>query len=305
MTSEKSHDDFKSGFISFVGRPNAGKSTIVNAILGKKVAITSNTVQTTRHRFRAVYTKDNFQLIMVDTPGLHKAGDALGDHLNASALKSLEDVDIVAMVVDATKEIGTGDIWVSNHVQATKAVKILILNKLDLVSDELLQNQLNNITKLGDFDKVICVSAITGENVEKLIELVQHALPRGPLWFPVDMETDQPLEVMIAEFVREKILRNFHDEVPHAIGVVCEEMQYDRRKDLYRIFCDIFVERDSQKGMIIGSKGASIKEIGSSARIDLELLLGCRVFMDLRVKVKKNWRRDLNQIKRFGYGEGQ
>ena len=247
-------DSFKSGFVTLVGRPNAGKSTLINAIMGKKIAITSNTAQTTRHRFRAVLTREGFQLILVDTPGLHKPHDALGEELNTSALKALEDVDVVAFLVDASKPVGTGDEWVAAQLKRARSKKILV--------------------------------------------------PPGPAWFPTDMETDQPIEVVVAEFIREKILRSFHDEVPHAIGVRVEEMEYDRKKDLYRIFAIVYVERDSQKGIIIGKKGAAIKQIGTEARQDLEQLLGCRVFLDLSVKVKKNWRRDANQIRRFGYGEG-
>ena len=263
-------DSFKSGFVTLVGRPNAGKSTLINAIMGKKIAITSNTAQTTRHRFRAVLTREGFQLILVDTPGLHKPHDALGEELNTSALKALEDVDVVAMLIDG----------------------------------EQLDRQRFAAAQLGDWDAVVELSSQTGEHVQDFVDEVVALLPPGPAWFPTDMETDQPIEVVVAEFIREKILRSFHDEVPHAIGVRVEEMEYDRKKDLYRIFAIVYVERDSQKGIIIGKKGAAIKQIGTEARQDLEQLLGCRVFLDLSVKVKKNWRRDANQIRRFGYGEG-
>lgn len=307
MDDAVQHDEtmpFRSGFVTLVGRPNAGKSTLINAVIGKKVAITSNTVQTTRHRFRAVLTRPGFQLVMVDTPGLHKPHDALGEELNTSALKALEDVDVVSMLVDASKPIGTGDEWVAEHVRSAKAKRILVITKIDLATPEEIEKQKLAAEGLADWDGIVEVSAQTGENVEAFVGLTESFLPEGPQWFPADMDTDQSLEVIIAEFIREKILREFREEIPHAIGVVAEELEYVRAKDMYRIFAIVYVERDSQKGMIIGKKGAAIKQVGTQAREDLEQLLGCKVFLDLTVKVKKNWRRDLNQIRRFGYGEG-
>lgn len=300
------HDEegFKSGFVTLVGRPNAGKSTLLNAIMGKKIAITSDTAQTTRHRFRAVLTTEKCQLILVDTPGLHKPHDALGEELNTSALKALEDVDVVAMLIDASQPIGRGDEWVAEQLKRVRSKKICVLSKLDLASDEQIARQREAAESLGTWDAMVGLSSTTGKNVDAFVEEAVYLLPEGPLWFPADMETDQPIEVVVAEFVREKILRSFHDEVPHAIGVRVEEMEYDKKKDLYRIFATVYVERDSQKGIIIGKKGAAIKQIGIEARTDLEQLLGCRVYLDLSVKVKKNWRRDASQIRRFGYGEG-
>lgn len=240
----------------------------------------------------------------MDTPGLHKPHDALGEELNTSALKALEDVDVVAFLVDASKPVGTGDEWVAAQLKRARSKKILVLSKIDLVDGEQLDRQRFAAAQLGDWDAVVELSSQTGEHVQDFVDEVVALLPPGPAWFPTDMETDQPIEVVVAEFIREKILRSFHDEVPHAIGVRVEEMEYDRKKDLYRIFAIVYVERDSQKGIIIGKKGAAIKQIGTEARQDLEQLLGCRVFLDLSVKVKKNWRRDANQIRRFGYGEG-
>ncbi|MEY8315411.1 GTPase Era [Adlercreutzia muris] len=296
--------DFKSGFVTLVGRPNAGKSTLLNAIMGKKIAITSNTAQTTRHRFRAVYTTDEMQMIIVDTPGLHKPKDALGEELNTSAIKALEDVDVVAMLIDASQPIGRGDEWVAEQVRAAKgSAKICVLSKTDMASDAQISAQREAAEALCDWNAMVGLSSTTGRNVDAFVEEVQFLLPEGPAWFPADMETDQPLEVMVAEFIREKVLRNFFDEVPHAIGVGVEEMEFEK-PNLYRIYAVIYVERDSQKGIIIGKRGAAIKRIGTEARRDLELLLGSKVFLDLSVKVRKNWRRDANQIRRFGYGEG-
>ncbi|MBQ9954142.1 MAG: GTPase Era [Eggerthellaceae bacterium] len=297
-------EGFKSGFVTLVGRPNAGKSTLLNAIMGKKIAITSNTVQTTRHRFRAVLTRDNFQMVLVDTPGLHKPHDALGEELNVSALKALEDVDVVAMLIDASKPIGKGDEWVAEQVKRARAKKICVLSKTDIASESQIFAQRDAAEKLMQWDAMVALSSQSGRNVDAFIEEVEFLLPEGPAWFPADMETDQPIEVVIAEFIREKILRSFHDEVPHAIGVRVDELEFVKKKDLALIFATIYVERDSQKGIIIGKKGAAIKAIGVEARRDLEHLLGTKVFLDLSIKVKKNWRRDANQIRRFGYGEG-
>lgn len=235
---------------------------------------------------------------------MHKPHDALGEELNVSASKALEDVDVVAMLIDASKPVGRGDEWVADQVRTSKAKKICVLSKTDLANDDQISRQREAAEALCDWDAMVGLSSVSGRNVEAFIEEVAYFLPEGPAWFPPDMETDQPLEVMIAEFIREKVLRNFDDEVPHAIGVKTEEFSYDRKADLYRIYAIVYVERESQKGIIIGKKGAAIKRIGTEARLDLEQLLGCRVFLDLRVKVKKNWRRDATQIRRFGYGEG-
>lgn len=296
-------EGFRSGFVTFVGRPNAGKSTLLNAIMGKKIAITSDTAQTTRHRFRAVLTRDDMQMVIVDTPGIHKPHDALGEELNISAENALADVDVACLLIDSSKPIGRGDEWVADLIRKTASPKLCVLTKTDLVDDGKLEEQLGRANELAEWDATITLSAKTGDGVDQFVELVAGYLPEGPKWFPDDMETDLTEEVMVAEFIREKVLREFHDEVPHSIGVAVEQMEYVRKKDLMRIYAVIYVERDSQKGILIGHRGAAIKKVGTQARCDLEQLLGCRVFLDLSVKCKKNWRRDANQIRRFGYGE--
>lgn len=295
---------FKSGFVTLIGRPSSGKSTLLNALMGKKLAIASPTAQTTRHRFRAVHTTDDHQMVIVDTPGVHKPHDALGEELNVTALKSLDGIDVVAFLLDASAPFGRGDEWVIKELSKVKAPKILVLSKIDLVDDAQLDEQRYKAVSLAEWDDVVELSSLTGENLDTFVEAVTDRLPTGPLWFPADMETDQPVEVIVAEFIREKILLNAYDEVPHAVGVVVDEMDFNRRKNMQRIFASIYVERDSQKGIVIGKGGAAIKQVGTQAREDLERLLGCKVFLDLQVKVRKNWRRDLNQIRRFGYGEG-
>lgn len=297
-------EHFKSGFVTLVGRPSAGKSSLVNALMGKKLSITSPTAQTTRHRFRAILTTDECQIILVDTPGIHKPHDALGEELNTTALKSLDGIDVIAFVLDASAPFGSGDEWVIKQLSSISIPKVLVLSKIDLVTQDECDEQRFAACAHCTWDDVIELSALTGEHVDQFANTVAKYLPEGPLWFPADMETDQPLEVLIAEFIREKILLNAYDEVPHAVGVVVDEMNFNRRKNLERIYASIYVERESQKGIIIGKDGKNIKRIGTQARSDLETLLGSKVFLDLQVKVRKNWRRDLNQIKRFGYGEG-
>ena len=296
-------EGYKSGFVTLIGRPNAGKSTLLNALVGKKIAITSDTAQTTRHRFRGILTSDDYQVILVDTPGLHKPHDALGEQLNVSAIKALEDVDVVAMLIDASAPIGRGDEWVAAQLADVRAKRICVLTKTDIATAEQIAKQRDAAEKLTHWDAMVACSSVSGHNLDAFLEEVVYFLPEGPAWFPKDMDTDQPIEVLIAEFIREKILLHFEDEIPHAIGVQVEEMEYDERKDLEHIFARVYVERESQKGIIIGKKGAAIKMIGTQARQDLEQLLGCKVFLDLSVKVRKNWRRDANQIRRFGYGE--
>ena len=297
-------ETFKSGFVTLIGRPSAGKSTLLNAIMHKKLAIASPTAQTTRHRFRAIHTTPAHQMVIVDTPGVHKPHDALGEELNTTAIKSLDGIDVVAFVLDASAAFGSGDEWVIKELASCKAPKILVLTKTDVVDDDTLARQRDCALEAGKWDDVVAVSSITGDNIDAFITSVEQLLPCGPLWFPPDMETDQPIEVIVAEFIREKILLTAYDEVPHAVGAVVEEMNYNSRKNLERIYANVYVERDSQKGIIIGKGGSAIKEVSTQARKDLEVLLGSKVFLDLQVKVRKNWRRDLNQIRRFGYGEG-
>ncbi|MEF2655143.1 MAG: GTPase Era [Eggerthellaceae bacterium] len=297
-------ETFRSGFVTLIGRPSAGKSTLLNAIMGKKLAIASPTAQTTRHRFRAVHTTPDHQIVIVDTPGVHKPHDALGEELNTTAIKSMDGIDVIAFVLDSSAPFGSGDEWVISELAKVKAPKILVLTKIDLVDGDQLDAQRHAAVNAGMWDGVVELSSVTGEHVDEFLDEVERHLPVGPLWFPADMETDQPLEVIVAEFIREKILLNAYDEIPHAVGVVVDEMDYNRRKNLQRIYATVYVERDSQKGIIIGKGGNAIKEVGTQARIDLETLLGKKVFLDLNVKVRKNWRRDLNQIRRFGYGEG-
>ena len=294
----------KSGFVALIGRPNAGKSTLVNALVGAKVAIVSNTPQTTRHRLRAIVDQEDAQIVFVDTPGIHKPEDTLGEELNRSSIKALSDVDVACLVIDASAQIGPGDRWVAHRVAEARAAHVLILTKADIAKPSEVEKQLAVAGGLMKFDEVVVCSARENFNLEGVIDAVKRHLPDGPRYFPRDMPTDQPIEVMLAEFIRERILHNTRDEVPHAIGVSIEDMTREKNSDTTTIMALIYVERESQKGIIIGKGGDLIRKIGTDARVDLERLLGTKVYLDLRVKVKKDWRRDASQIKRFGYGEG-
>lgn len=297
-------DEVRSGFVALVGRPNAGKSTLVNAIVGQKVAIVSDRPQTTRHRLRAVLDREDAQVVFVDTPGLHKPHDALGEELNRSALLALSDVDVACLVLDASAPVGGGDAWVAKHVAAAGTHRVLVLTKADLVPQDRVRAQIEAASGFADFDAVIVLSATEGFNVDGFVDTVVSLLPTGPRYFPRDMSTDQPLEVMVAEFVREKVLVAVRDELPHAVGVAVDELSFDDAREIATVRAVIYVERESQKGIIVGKAGEMVKRIGTGARADLERLLGSKVYLDLTVKVKRDWRRDASQIRRFGYGEG-
>ena len=290
---------FKSGFVALVGRPNAGKSTLLNACYGEKVAITSPVAQTTRRRLRAVVNRDMCQLIIVDTPGIHKPKDSLGSELNKSALSELSDVDVVAFLIDSTAPVGTGDEWVAERVAKAPAPKILVLTKADIASAEQVASQLEAARELVDFDDEIVVSSTEGFNVETFIDLVASYLPEGPKWFPDGMGVDETDEAMAAEFIREKVLLLTREEVPHAVGVLCDSIEHTKK--VTRVHATIYVEREGQKGIIIGKGGSMLKRIGTEARRDLERLFGSKVYLELEVKVKRAWREDEASIRRFGY----
>ena len=276
---------FRSGFVALVGRPNAGKSTLLNAACGQRIAITSPVAQTTRKRLRAVVNTPSSQIVIVDTPGLHKPKDALGKELNRAALGELADV---------------GDEWVAAHVDKARAPKVLVLTKADIAKPDQTQAQVEAASKLAHFDDVIVTSATEDFNVDAFLALVSEKLPEGPKWFPDDMDSDATEEDLVSEFVREKVLLNCRDEVPHSVAVVCNDIEW--KKDGHAsVSATILVERDGQKGIIVGKGGSMIKKIGMAARPDIERLLGAKVYLELRVQVRPQWRRDQNEIRRLGY----
>lgn len=289
----------RSGIVAVVGRPNVGKSTLVNALVGRKVAIVTDKPQTTRRHIRAILTTDDAQVVFTDTPGFHKPRTLLGTRLNNLVRDAVEGVDAVVLVVDAQAGVGRGDAYVyERQVAPVGGLKVCVVNKVDRVQHHALVPQLAAAGALGAFDEIVPMSARDGKGVGMLRDLILARLPEGPALYPADEDTDQPIEVRLAELVREQALHVTRQEVPHSIAVVVEELE--REGDLTRVHATIVVERDSQKGIVIGKGGETLKAIGTAARLEMEPLLGTRVFLDLRVKVFKEWQRDPRALDRLG-----
>jgi GTP-binding protein Era len=290
----------RSGIVAVVGRPNVGKSTLVNALVGEKVVIVSDKPQTTRRDIRAIWTRDDAQIVYTDTPGFHKPRTLLGKRLNGLVSDAVDGVDVVLMVVDASGGVGRGDAFVyRQQVAETPATRICAVNKADVVGHHRLVPQLAAAQAIGDWDEIVPVSAVAGQGLATLRDLLVERLPPGPALYPEGELTDQPLEARLAEFVREQALAVTREEVPHSVAVLIQELERDG--DLTRVHADIVVERDSQKGILIGRGGATLKAIGTAARLEMEPLLDTKVFLDLRVKVLKEWQRDPKALDRLGY----
>jgi GTP-binding protein Era len=293
---------FRSGFVSLVGRPNVGKSTLVNRLVGTKVAIVSDRPQTTRTQIRGVRTTPTSQLVLLDTPGIHKPKTLLGERTNDRARSTLEEVDAVCLLVEAPSAIGPGDRFVAALVQQVDTPKILVVSKTDLVSHAAVGEQLvAAVAELGEFDAYVPVSSQTGEGIDALVGELEARLPEGPEYYPGGVVTDQPETFLVAELVREKLLRVARDELPHSITVTAEELDPDNDDDVLRYEVKVLVERDSQKGMVIGKRGAVIREAGTLARQELEALFGAHVHLDTKVKVERDWQRRSHALDRLGY----
>ena len=291
---------FRSGFVAVVGRPNTGKSTLVNALVGRKVAIVSDKPQTTRRDVRAVLNGDGYQVVFTDTPGFHKPRTLLGSRLNELVGEATQGVDAVVQVVDAQAGVGTGDAFAfERQLKGFDGPKLCAVNKLDLLRNHDEVPQLAAAAELGEWDEVVPVSAKTGRGVHVLLDLLLDRLPEGPAYYPADAVTDQPLEVRLAEIGREKALAVTRQEVPHSIAVVVEELEESDR--MTTVHASLIVERESQKGIVIGKGGKTLKTIGSRAREEMELVLGRKVFLDLRVKVLREWQRDPKALQRLGF----
>jgi GTPase len=298
---------FRSGFVTLVGRPNVGKSTLVNQVVGAKVAIVSDRPQTTRTQVRGVRTTDHSQLVLLDTPGIHKPRTLLGERTNDRARATLDEVDVVCMLVDASATIGRGDRFVAEIVHAVHTPSVLVVNKVDMVEHGAVAEQLALASSvLGDFDAYVPLSARTGLGVEALLGELEARLPQGPRYYPEGVVTDQPESFLAAELVREQLLRVARDELPHSITVVAEiepdaPPGHGDEADILHISARILVERESQKGMVIGKGGAVLKEAGTRAREELERLLGTRVYLETRVSVERDWQRRAHALDRLGY----
>ncbi len=295
------NDQFKSGFATLIGRPNVGKSTLMNRLIGQKIAITSSKPQTTRNRIQTVYTAKEGQIVFVDTPGIHKAKNRLGDYMVNVAEHTLREVDVILWLVEPSDFIGAGERHILEKLSKVDTPVILVINKIDTVKKTELLHFIDTYRKERDFEEIVPVSALKGDNTKELIDCIMKYLPYGPAFFDVDTITDQPQRQIAAEMIREKALRCLEEEIPHGIAVTIEKMK--RRGDLTDIEATIVCEKDSHKGIIIGRQGAMLKKIGTQARKDIEAMLDGRVNLQLWVKVKKDWRDSEFLLKNFGYNQ--
>ena len=294
-------EDFKSGFAAIIGRPNVGKSTLMNHLIGQKIAITSRKPQTTRNRIQTVYTSERGQIVFLDTPGIHKAKNKLGEYMVNVAQRTFQDADVILWLVEASDYIGTGEQHIAQQLKRTKLPVILVMNKVDKVEKKDLPGFIDAYRKILDFAEIVPVSALRSVNLDTLLECIFKYLPYGPQFYDEDMVTDQPQRQIVAELIREKALRCLEEEIPHGIAVTIERMKERPEGGLVDIDATIICERDSHKGIIIGKQGAMLKKIGSQARTEIEKMLEEKVNLKLWVKVKKDWRDSDFLIKNFGY----
>ena len=299
---DKTAGTYKSGFVAVIGRPNVGKSTLLNQMVGQKIAIVSDTPQTTRNRILGILTLPDAQILFLDTPGVHKPQHKLGEYMVKSARSALREVDLILFVSDATESVGPGERFILDMLEGETAPVILVLNKVDLLPKEKLLPIITKYSGFRDFQAVVPVSALTGENTDRLLAVIKAALPEGPQYYPEDEVTDQPERIVAAELIREKIFRLTRDEIPHSTAVEVEEMKTRPNGDVF-LRATVYVERDSQKGIVIGAAGVMLKEIGRQARLEMENIFGSRFFVDLWVKVRKDWRNKDSSLRMFGYDD--
>ena len=293
----------KSGFVGIVGRPNVGKSTLLNNILGEKIAITTEKAQTTRNIIRGIYNQDDVQIVFIDTPGIHKAKNKLGSIMTSSAINTFKEVDVVLFLVDGSPEKGKGDLFITDLLKDLDTPKYLLINKIDEMNPDEFKTTYDYYDEIGIFDKIFGVSALKGNHVDEVIEAIINELEEGPMYFPSDMITDHPERFIVSEIIREKLLMYLQEEVPHGVAVEIES--FKEKENIIDIGAVIYCERKTHKGIIIGKQGKKLKGIGKAARLEIEALLGTKVFLELWVKVKENWRESDIAIANFGYGEDQ
>ena len=297
------NQQYKSGFATLIGRPNVGKSTLMNHLIGQKIAITSNKPQTTRNRIQTVYTSEEGQIVFVDTPGIHKAKNKLGEYMVTVAERTLSEVDVILWLVEPTTFIGAGEQHIAEQLRKTKTPIILVINKIDTVKREEILKSIDAYKDICDFAEIVPCSALKGDNTEDLIKVIMKYLPYGPMFYDEDTVTDQPQRQIVAEIIREKALHALDEEIPHGIAVTIEKMRERKGQHIVDIEATIICERDSHKGIIIGKQGSMLKKIGSNARFEIEKMLEERVNLKIWVKVKKDWRDSDTLMKNFGYNK--
>ncbi|MED4353506.1 GTPase Era [Schinkia azotoformans] len=300
-----SNENYKSGFVSIIGRPNVGKSTFLNKVIGQKIAIMSDKPQTTRNKIQGVYTTDHSQIIFIDTPGIHKPKHKLGDFMMKVAQNTLNEVDLILFMINAVEGFGKGDQFIIERLKQTNRPVFLVINKIDQVHPDELITLIDQYKEMYPFKEIIPISALEGNNVTTLLEQIEKYMPNGPQYYPADQVTDHPERFIITELIREKVLHLTREEIPHSIAVVMDSLERRGDGNTVYIAATIIVERDSQKGIVIGKQGKMLKEVGRLARIDIEALLGSKVFLELWVKVQKDWRNRLNQLRDFGFREDE
>lgn len=305
LNNNEQNKEFKSGFISIIGRPNVGKSTFLNRVIGQKIAIMSDKPQTTRNKVQGVLTLPDAQLIFIDTPGIHKPKHKLGDFMMKVAQNTLKEVDLVLFMVNAEEGFGRGEEFIIEKFQSVKTPIFLVINKIDQIHPDDLLPIIESYQEKFPFKEVVPISALEGNNVERLLDQIKTYLPEGPQFYPADQVTDHPERFIISELIREKALHLTREEIPHSLAVVIDKIERQENKDVIHVMATVIVERDSQKGIIIGKKGSMLKEIGQRARVDIENLLGSKVFLELWVKVQKDWRNKKSQLRDFGFNEDE
>ncbi|MFC4738157.1 GTPase Era [Bacillus daqingensis] len=299
------NNDYKSGFAALIGRPNVGKSTLLNQLLGQKVAIMSDKPQTTRNRIQGVYSEERGQIVFIDTPGIHKPKHRLGDFMSKTAVTTLREVDIILFLVDAEAGMGKGDEFIMDRLAGVETPVYLVINKIDLVHPDKLLPLIESYMKKHSFTEVIPVSAKDGNNVDALVTQVFERLEAGPQFYPEDQVTDHPERFLMSEMIREKVLHLTHEEIPHSVAVEIEQIKKRETSDTIYVGAVVVVERSSQKGIIIGKQGRMLKEIGKLARQDIETMLGSKIFLELWVKVEEDWRNKPKQLRGFGYDQDE
>lgn len=303
MTNTEHSKSYKSGFISIIGRPNVGKSTFLNRVIGQKIAIMSDKPQTTRNKIQGVLTTNDSQLIFIDTPGIHKPKHKLGDFMMKVAQNTLKEVDLVLFMVNAEEGYGRGEEFILEKFETVKTPIFLVINKIDQIHPDELLPIIDSYKERYPFAEIFPISALEGNNINRLLENIKTYLPEGPQFYPADQVTDHPERFIVSELIREKALQLTREEIPHSLAVVIDKMERRQDKDIINVMATIIVERDSQKGIIIGKQGSMLKEIGKRARVDIENLLGSKVFLEIWVKVQKDWRNKMAQLRDFGFNE--